>query len=196
VVVSRSAAEIFGLGGPWAWVIAAVIELVGLVTSNLWLTAREWNTTKRKSDPSANQRLALGLMAAYFVTSFLLILAVEIPKFRPDWTIFTGLTALLFPVLAAVSIVAMNERAMHSRRVASVAAEKRRRAADRVAKTASKRQGAAMDLPRTARDRAVAILNGNPEISGAALGVRVGMSERWGRDVKAQFRDNGKPGVG
>ncbi len=109
VLVARSATRVFELGGFWPWIMAGVIELVGLVTSNLWLTAKEWNRRKNKSDPKANEALAFGLMLSYFITTGLLLLAFEIPRVFETGNV-VGLTALLFPVLSAVGIISLNER--------------------------------------------------------------------------------------
>jgi hypothetical protein len=95
--------------------MAGVIELIGLVTSNLWLTAKEWNRNKNKTDPKANEALAFGLMLSYFITTGLLLLAFEIPHVIETHTI-VGLTALLFPVLSAVGIISLNERILQNRR--------------------------------------------------------------------------------
>jgi hypothetical protein len=103
------------MGGLWPWVMAGVIELIGLVTSNLWLTAKEWNRGKNKTDPQANEFLAFGLMLSYFVTTALLLLAFEIPRVIETGNI-VGLTALLFPVLSAVGIISLNERILQHRR--------------------------------------------------------------------------------
>lgn len=116
VLVSRSAVRVFELNGLWPWVIAGVIELIGLVTSNLWLTAKEWNRGKNKTDPQANELLAFGLMLSYFVTTGLLLLAFEIPRLVETGNI-VGLTALLFPLLSAVGIISLNERILQHQRV-------------------------------------------------------------------------------
>lgn len=116
VLVSRSAVRVFELDGLWPWVMAGVIELIGLVTSNLWLTAKEWNRGKNKTDPQANELLAFGLMLSYFVTTGLLLLAFEIPRVIETGNL-VGLTALLFPVLSAVGIISLNERILQHRRV-------------------------------------------------------------------------------
>jgi hypothetical protein len=133
VLVSRAAGRVFNLDGWWSIVIAVVLEMVGLVTSNLWLTAKEWNETKRKSDPEANERLALWLMVSYFVTAFLLLLAVELPAVISMGDL-TGLTALLFPGLSAVGVIALNERVTHYRRVEAIEAVKREHKAHRAHK--------------------------------------------------------------
>jgi hypothetical protein len=124
VLVARSATRVFELAGLWPWVMAGVIELVGLVTSNLWLTAKEWNRNKNKSDPKANEALAFGLMLSYFITTGLLLLAFEIPHVIQTGSI-VGLTALLFPVLSAVGIISLNERILHNRRQAEKMSKKR-----------------------------------------------------------------------
>jgi hypothetical protein len=115
-LVSRSASRVFSLTGAWPVIMAAIVELVGLACSHLWLTAREWNANKNKSDPEANERLAFILMLAYFGVTGSLLLAFEIPVVIATGTV-TGLTALLFPVLSAVAVVALNERAMQHKRL-------------------------------------------------------------------------------
>ena len=96
VLVGRSTAITFELDGYWPWIMAGIVELIGLVTSSLWITSREWNTNRRKKDPPANESLALGLMTAYFVTTFALLLAIEIPIFveTGEWAGLTALAAL------------------------------------------------------------------------------------------------------
>jgi hypothetical protein len=115
VLVSRSAVRVFELDGLWPWLMAGVIELIGLVTSNLWLTGKEWNRSKNKTDPPANELLAFSLMLSYFVTTGLLLLAFEIPRVIETGNI-VGLTALLFPILSAVGIISLNERILQHRR--------------------------------------------------------------------------------
>lgn len=116
VMVARAVQEIFEIDPFWAAVTAAALELVGMTTSNLWLTAKEWNATKRKSDPEANTALAFALMVVYFVADFLIIAALVTINFAKTGDV-AGFTALLFPVLAVVGIVALNERAGHYKRV-------------------------------------------------------------------------------
>lgn len=197
VLVSKSAGKVFDLAGGWSVVIALVLELVGLVTSNLWLTAKEWNANKRKSDPLANERLALGLMIFYFVVVFLLIMAVELPNVIETGNL-AGLTALLFPGLSAVGVIALNERVAHFRRVADVEADKKKRSRSR---TESKSGGSRRNVPDRSTyttpetiERARAILTENPDISGSALGRKLGKSERLGRRLKEDLviSGNGK----
>jgi hypothetical protein len=195
VLVSRAAGRVFDLGGWWSTVIAIVLELVGLVTSNLWLTAKDWNATKRKSDPFANERLALMLVVSYFTTAFLLLLAVELPVVIQTGT-WTGLTALLFPCLSAVGVIALNERVAHFRRVAEVEKGKRSRSRSGVVqgnghKGASERpttvNTTSLDTANLARkvsrqealDALVAVFEQDPKTSYSRAGRAVGRSKSW-----------------
>jgi len=123
VLVANAASGLFELAGVWAAIIAIVLELVGLVTSNLWLNALEWNRTKRANDPPANEKLSRNLMAVYFITTFLLLLAVEVPRMITERDI-GGLTALLFPVISIVGILALNERMLQWHRKKAVIDDK------------------------------------------------------------------------
>ena len=139
VLVGRAVGQIFDLAGAWPAVMAGTVELIGLVTANLWLTAKEWNANKRKSDPSANERLALGLLLFYFVITLAILAVIEIPKV---WDVIpaevASLTALLFPGLSAVAVMALNERMAQAKRQAAldseIAERKRQQAKHRVSK--------------------------------------------------------------
>lgn len=193
VLVSRAAGRVFGLAGIWTIIMAAVVELVGLVTSNLWLTAREWNRTKRKSDPAANEHLAVSLMVGYFITTVALLLAFEIPNIVETGD-YAGLTSLLFPGLSAVGVIALNERVTHHRRMAEVARDKRERRDGRRSGQRQK-EAEAVPLPEPVRrvksaplrDRARAVLELNPGVSGEELGRLLDCSGSWGRRLKREL---------
>jgi hypothetical protein len=203
VLVSRAAGRVFALSGWWSTVIAVVLELVGLVTSNLWLTAREWNANKRKSDPAANERLALVLVVSYFVTAFLLLLAVELPPVieMGEWT---GLTALLFPGLSAVGVIALNERVAHFRRVAEVKANKRQRSGRRSGSVQNDRSEAAkvdaLNRANTARkisrqealDALVEVFERDPGTPYSQAGRAVGRSKSWVAGAVADLEQAGR----
>jgi len=194
ILVSRAAVRVFALDGLWSVVIAAVLELIGLVTSNLWLTAKEWNQTRtRKGDPLANEALALGLMACYFVTAFLLLLAVELPVLISTGNL-TGLTALLFPVLSAVGVIALNERVTHYRRVATVEGKTTTGRKPKAARKPAQRPETVLaqvadytEIGNGTKVMARAILAERPGISGSELGRRLGRSERLGRKLKVEL---------
>ena len=192
VLVGRSTAITFKLDGYWPWIMAGIVELIGLVTSSLWITAREWNLNKRKSDPPANEQLAMGLMAAYFVTTFALLLAIEVPIFAEtgEWA---GLTALLFPCLSAVALISLNERAAQSKRqgerdaVKTARPKSGQKAATKAAAKTGESAGFQPVITGKTKDRARAILAAQPGISGSELGRQLGKSPRTGRNLKQEL---------
>jgi len=203
-LVGRSAAVTFDLDGSWPWIMAGIIELIGLVTSSLWITSREWNANKRKTDPEANERLAVALMSIYFATTFALLLSVELPIYL-DTGRLEGLTALLFPCLSAVALLALNERAAQSKRQgeydAGVAAKKRQKSGKKAARKTTIVAGKSIvSEPFTTvktKDRAMAILTERTDISGAELGRQLGKSTSLGRQLKRELLpllsgDNGR----
>lgn len=201
VLVARAAGRIFGLEGVWSIIMAASIELIGLVTSNLWLTAKDWNQTKRKSDPAANEKLALGLVIGYFVTAFAMLLGFEIPNVLETGSAI-GLTSLLFPCLSAVGVIALNERVIHYRRIGAIAEKRaeqkttrdRQKTGKKPARKTTKISAATQAATPTGytmtgktKDRAAVILAERPDISGAELGRQLGRSASLGRQLKRQL---------
>ena len=118
ILLSRAADAVFNLGPSWSWVMAAIVEMLGLVTGNLYLTAREWDATKNQKDPLANERLAFWLLVAYFAVAEALLVAFQVVAIAQTGNL-TGLVSLLFPGLSAVGQLALNERITHNRRVAN-----------------------------------------------------------------------------
>jgi len=195
VLVARATGQVFGLVTPWPLVMAVIIELVGLTTSNLWLEAREWNRTRRKSDPPANERLAMGLMLGYFATAFALLLAFEAPHVAAtgDWP---ELAALLFPALSAVGVVTLNERVLQFHRRAEVEAGRaERRGGTRAARKPAQKPAYMPEqgdvdyrhVGDRTRQQAAAILAERPGLSGSELGRMLGRSERLGRKLRAEL---------
>jgi hypothetical protein len=150
MLTARSIETVFTVTPRAALSSAVALEIVGQGVVNTWLQAKEWNATKRKSDPRANAPLALGLMIAYFVSDFVLIGVLEIPKALGDpihWA------ALLFPAAQVISTVVTAERAAQFRRTEEVAQEKRARAQKRAHRRAQKRaQVAQRDAQRGRSD--------------------------------------------
>lgn len=199
-LVSRAADRIFSLGG-LSWLMAGIIELVGLVTANLWLNAQEWNRTKAQKDPDANEDLAFGLLVTYFVSTGLMLLAFEIPVIIQTGSLI-GLTALLFPCLSAVGIFALNERMLQHRRMSAKAKKKAERKRNEAQPgTALRTEQTEQESVRqygqtsgTTREKAVEIMRTDPDITGAELGRRLNRSGRLGRRLKAEI--NGINGTG
>lgn len=189
-LVSRSASRVFDLVGVWPVIMAAIVELVGLACSHLWLTAMEWNRNRSQQDPPANERLAFGLMLAYFVVTGSLLLAFELPVVLATG-IYTGLTALLFPALSAVAVVALNERSQQHRRVSDKAERKAERKANRqpgVRRLSPEPTGkpsnieilnATRKAKRNARlDSLVTFYAGNPDAGPTEAGRAVGVTRQ------------------
>ncbi|MBN2005786.1 MAG: winged helix-turn-helix domain-containing protein [Anaerolineae bacterium] len=129
MLTSRTVAQVFNLSQGAGLASSIALEVVGQSCADLWLSARAWNDTKRKCDPAADTQLAFAMMMVYFVSDFVLVSVLELPK------AFNGelghLSSLLFPIMQVVSTLVLTERAKHFKWAAVVAAEKAERAAAR-----------------------------------------------------------------
>ena len=130
MLTSRTISQVFNLS-PGAGVVSAIaLEVVGQSCADLWLSARSWNETRRKTDPAADERLAFAMMTTYFVSDFVLVSVLELPK------VFAGdlghLASLLFPVMQVVSTLVLTERAKQFKRAAAIEAERQERAATKL----------------------------------------------------------------
>jgi len=137
ILTSRTCQIVFGLGWTEALLSAIALEVVGAAVVNTWLSAKEWNRTKRKSDPRANERMALVATVCYFVTDFVLVGIVAIPKAQVNPVYYA---AMLFPLSQVISTLMVSERAAQFRRSAEVAQDKAERKAQRQAKRQAKRK--------------------------------------------------------
>ena len=175
LLTSKTCEAVFDLTPTAALLSAIALEVVGQSVVNTWLKAREWNRTKRKSDAAANERLALAMTVAYFVSDFVLIGVLEIPKALANpvhWA------ALLFPLGQVISTVMTGERAAQFRREAEVTKERRERAQVRAQRSA---QQSAQDVHKTTV-QVVHKSNGN----GAQQGVQNGDLDTVNRTRQAQ----------
>jgi len=118
VLTARATEAIFAIPPFWAAVTSIALELVGMATGQLWVTLRDWNARKRASDPKAPAYIALALMLVYFGADFALIATLEAPRILAGE--IEHLASLLFPTMAAVGVVVLNQRVTHYRRVAAV----------------------------------------------------------------------------
>jgi hypothetical protein len=119
---------------PIAVVAALVIEGFGFTAISTALTLREYNVTRRKSDPAAPTALPMILVGVYFAAAVGLTVLMDIvpglARFAPA----------VFPVfsLAGMTIAAL--RVSHKQRLADIAADKEARKAERQERNASKMQ--------------------------------------------------------
>lgn len=129
MLTSRTVSQVFNVSPAAGLVSSIALEVVGQSCADLWLSARSWNETRRKTDPAASERLALAMMTTYFAADFILVGVLELPK------VFGGdlghLASLLFPVMQVVSTLVLTERAKQFKRSAVIEAERQERAAIR-----------------------------------------------------------------
>lgn len=134
--VARSAMVHLALPLPVAVVVAAIIETLGLATVHTALWAYDWNTHKRKSDPSAPVVLAMTLGGVYVVATLGLVVFLEV------WPFLATYAPAIFPALAVVGAVNLALISSQELREAGVQAQKagarERRRARRMSKTTSK----------------------------------------------------------
>jgi len=171
--------------------------VMGQAVTNTWLRAREWNETKRKTDPPASEWLMLSLTTIYFISDFMLIGVLEIPlALAGDYKHWA---AMLFPLAQVIATLATGERATQYRREAAVLIERTERRQARARKQTGNKPGnkpgndTGKNTRHTAltsddtRQQARAILAERPGISGSELGRQLDRSPRLGRMLKAEL---------
>lgn len=110
VFVQRSAAVHLGTGEPLSWVIAIVIETLGITTTHTALGFWSWNQTHEKKDHSPFG-LAVGLAVVYVAATLGLIAVLE------AYTELSRFAPILFPFLSVVGAVNLAMRSHHNRKV-------------------------------------------------------------------------------
>jgi hypothetical protein len=108
-----------------ALIVAAIIETLGLATVHTALWAHDWNTHKRKTDPSAPLGLAVALGGVYVVATLGLVVFLEV------WPFLAVYAPALFPALAVVGALNLAMMSRQEQREAAVKAEKEERKATR-----------------------------------------------------------------
>jgi hypothetical protein len=102
-------------------IAAVIVESLGLATTLTALELREYNKSKRKSDPAAPFWLAAILVGVYFVVALGLTVALDI---FPEQAIFAP---GIFPLLSLCGVTVLALRADHGRRLKTIKADKRER---------------------------------------------------------------------
>jgi hypothetical protein len=108
-----------------AFVIAAVIELLGISTINTAVQFWNYNQTKRQSDPKAPFWMAV-IMAVFYLT---VVLVVNVLLDNAEMIQKTA--KFLLSALSPVAAVTLSLRAQHTRRVLTVADRKVQEKAER-----------------------------------------------------------------
>lgn len=123
--VARSGIAHLALPVLVAIIVAAIIETLGIATVHTALWHADWNTHKRKSDPTAPTVLAASLAGVYFVTTIGLTVLLEI---APSLSTFAP---ALFPALAIVGSVNLALISRQRQREEAVKEESEQRKAER-----------------------------------------------------------------
>jgi predicted transcriptional regulator len=123
--VARSALVHLSLPLPVAIVVAAIIETLGLSTVHTALWAYDWNTHKRKTDPTAPVLLAIALGGVYVVATLGLVVFLEV------WPFLATYAPALFPALAVVGAVNLALISRQEQREADVESQKAEQRAQR-----------------------------------------------------------------
>jgi predicted DNA-binding protein (UPF0251 family) len=113
-------------------VTAIIIESLGLTTVSTTLQLRQFNNSKRKSDPEAPFGLAASLVSIYFFSTIGLTIMLDIypalSRYAPG----------IFPILALTGAFILAIRSDHKLRVLSIEQEKQERKNKRKPKTVHK----------------------------------------------------------
>lgn len=118
----------------WVGIVAAVIvESLGLATTATALELREYNASKRKSDPPAPFVLAAVLVGIYLVVAVGLTVALD------TLPVLAVYSPAIFPILSLCGVTVLAIRGDHRRRVETIEDEKAERKAKRTSKRMSKR---------------------------------------------------------
>ncbi len=133
--VARSAIKYLDLPLLVAVAVAAIIETLGLATVHTALWAYDWNSHKRKSDPSAPIALAVVLGVVYVVATLGLVVFLEV------WPNLAAYAPAIFPALAVVGALNLAMISRQEQREATVREEKAERKARRQARRQGKREG-------------------------------------------------------
>ena len=111
-----------------AIIAAAIIETLGLTTVYVALWTYDYNTHKRKTDPSAPFPLSIALGIVYLVSTLGLIVFLEV------WPVLATYAPAIFPFLAVVGALNLAMIAKQEEREAIIKEEKAERKAERNAK--------------------------------------------------------------
>jgi hypothetical protein len=99
-------------------IAAIIVESLGLATTVTALELRDYNKSKRKSDPASPFWLAAILVGVYFIVALGLTVALDI---YPDKAIFAP---GIFPLLSLCGVTILALRADHGRRLKTIKADK------------------------------------------------------------------------
>lgn len=167
--------------------VGITLEAVGVAATHITLEMRSWNANRNKTDPKAPFEIGVVVSAAYFAVGLGLTVALEL---WPDLVVLAPAAFFLMAIIAYITLGLISD---HSRRKAAKAASKTKTARNTgipvpTGIPTGSTNGKGPALSEQTLGDARAIRKGSPGISGSELGRQLGKSERWGRLVLAQLK--------
>ena len=195
----------------WVGLVAAVIvESLGLATTATALVLRDYNASKRKSDPQAPYTLALALVSVYFVVATGLTVILDIV---PGLAVYAP---AIFPTLSLTGVTVLALRSDHKRRLADIESVKMERKEARQGRRQNRRRvgdvgpsksassygsfGANLDALHAARlskrdariDALLTFLASNPDAGPTGAGAAIGVSRQTVYNYTAELEGAGR----
>jgi hypothetical protein len=121
---------------PMGIIAGVIIECLGLAATATALTLREYNKTRRKTDPAAPSGLAISLVGVYFGSVTMLTILLDTAP------ILAAYAPLAFPILSLSGVAVLALRADHRHRLTAIEAERQERRDARRAHDTGSSQGA------------------------------------------------------
>lgn len=187
--------EHLGWPTPVAVVTAIIIEGIGFGAVYLFTLFREYNQTKRKTDPAAPAHYAAWLVAAYVLSVLVLTIVLDV---APSAATFAS---AIFPFLSLIGMAITALRNDHEARLRAIEEEK---AEKKEARLQSKKQETdpqpTPQLPQLApvapeldgnRAEVLQLLTGNHALSQATIAQQLGITRQAvGKHIKF-LKENG-----
>lgn len=174
---------------PMAIVTGLVIEGLGLVSAYNWQWFSDWNRKKLKSDPAAPAILPAVMGAFYLLVAIGLVVILEV---LPELATFAPATLPLLALVGTVNMALISGQELREAEAETAKAERKQARKERKAEkaetaTRKRKRQPATEAATENRKHAAAILAEEPDISGADLGRQLGLSDRQGRNLRAEL---------
>ncbi len=184
----------------WVAIIAALdIESLGLASAATALMLRDYNKSKRKSDPDAPAQVAFLLLLVYVVITIGLSVILDV------FPILALYAPAIFPLLSLTGTLNLALRNDHRRRLEAIAAEKAERKQKRSEMNGERSEVNGERLEKNAkrsgvngnrsREQAVNallnILEASPDLSYSQAGQAIGRSKTWVAEVVRELQKSG-----
>lgn len=139
-----------------AWIAAIIIEAIGFGAVHIFTLFREYNNTKRKTDPEAPVQYAVWLIIAYLSSALLLTLVLDV---FPKVSIYAP---AIFPFMSIVGMAITALHSDHNHRLARIDEEKQERKEKRNAPLQSIDKPKESAIPLDTKGKILAFYRDNP----------------------------------